>query len=94
MPTFEWDGNKRRRNIAKHGLDFLDAGKHFDGRPVFTYRTVRDDEERWGTVGVLAIEGRENVYLVVWANRHERVRIIAFYRADSWEIREYHRLYG
>jgi uncharacterized DUF497 family protein len=32
--NFEWDENKRQRNIEKHTLDFLDAVQLFDGRPV------------------------------------------------------------
>ena len=91
---FEWDENKRQENIARRGLDFLDARRLFDGRPVFTYRSPREDEERWGMVGLLEIEGQENFYLVVWTKRHEKIRIISFYRADVWEIREYRQLFG
>jgi len=32
---FEWDENKRRRNVEVHGLDFIDAIRMFDGRPAF-----------------------------------------------------------
>ena len=28
---FEWDDQKRRSNIAKHGLDFVDAARIFMG---------------------------------------------------------------
>lgn len=28
---FEWDEAKRRRNLAKHGVDFLDVLPAFDG---------------------------------------------------------------
>jgi len=87
---FEWDENKRLRNIRDHGVDFIDAAQMFDGRPVFTYHSPRDDEDRWGTVGLMG----DRFYLVVWTWRGERVRIISAYRADDWEIREYRNLFG
>ena len=31
---FEWDENKRRANIRKHGIDFLDAATIFEGKTV------------------------------------------------------------
>ena len=43
-----------------------------------------------GTVGLIG----DKLYLVVWTKRNERVRIISAYRADDWEIREYHKLFG
>jgi len=87
---FEWDENKRLRNIEQHGVDFIGAVQLFDGRPVFTYHTPRDGEDRWGTVGLIG----ERFYLVVWTWRGEKVRIISAYRADDWEIREYRKLHG
>lgn len=87
---FEWDENKRLRTIEVHGVDFIDMAAIFDGRPVFTYHTPRDGEDRWGTVGRFD----ERFYLVVWTWRGKRVRIISAYRADDWEIREYRKLYG
>jgi uncharacterized DUF497 family protein len=43
---FEWDENKRWRNQSNHGVDFIDMVQIFDGRPTFTYRSPRNDEER------------------------------------------------
>jgi uncharacterized DUF497 family protein len=87
---FEWDEDKRRRNVSDHGVDFVDMVQVFDGRPIFTYRSPRNDEDRWGTVAI--VQGK--FYLVVWTPRGERKRIISAYRADDWEIREYRALYG
>jgi uncharacterized protein len=52
--VFEWDENKRAANLKKHGVDLLDAVLLFDGRPVITYPSPRNDEERFVTVGILA----------------------------------------
>lgn len=87
---FEWDEHKRSRNLRLHQVDFIDMVQIFDGRPTFSYLSPRNDEERWGTVGV--VNGK--FYLVVWTMRGDRRRIISAYRADDWEIREYRRLYG
>jgi|GEM_PF-637984 len=92
---FEWDENKRQRNIRTRNLDFIQATRLFDGRPTFTYESPRSSEIRWGTVGLLDIEGKTDFYLAVWTLRSvDTVRIISFYRADDWEIRAYHALHG
>ncbi len=90
MMEFEWDENKRRTNIHDHGVDFVDVAQIFDGRPVFTYYSPRNDEDRWATVGMID----DQFYLVVWTPRNRRTRIISAYRADDWEIREYRTLHG
>ena len=50
---FEWDEDKRLKNIAKHGIDFLTACALFDGRPVYTFPSPRGSEERLVTVGII-----------------------------------------
>jgi uncharacterized DUF497 family protein len=40
-------------NTEKHALDFIDAVDLFDGRPIYTYPSVRLGEERSVTVGVI-----------------------------------------
>ena len=42
--VFTWDESKRRINLAKVGIDFLDAGRIFDGPLV----TVEDSRENYG----------------------------------------------
>ena len=51
---FEWDNIKRKLNIKKHGIDFVDAPSVFDG---YTF-TIIDDridyaKERFVTFGIL-----------------------------------------
>jgi hypothetical protein len=87
---FGWDENKRRRNVSDHGVDFIDMVQVFDGRPTFSYRSPRNDEDRWVTVAIV----KDRFYLVVWTPRGERRRIISAYRADDWEIRQYRALHG
>jgi uncharacterized protein len=87
---FEWDENKHQSNSREHGVDFVDAVQMFDGRPILTYHSPRNNEDRWGTVGLI----NGNFFLVVWTKRNGRTRIISAYRADDWEIREYRQLHG
>lgn len=46
---FEWDENKRRENIRKHGIDFHDVPMVFDGPMLVRLDTRTDygEEDRW-----------------------------------------------
>jgi hypothetical protein len=64
--NFEWDDTKRKLNIKKHGIDFINASMIFDSYTL----TIKDDrydygEERFLTFGIL--EGR--VVVVVHTHR-------------------------
>jgi uncharacterized DUF497 family protein len=43
----EWDEVKRLKNIDRRGLDFADADLVFDGRPVATATSRRNNEDRF-----------------------------------------------
>ena len=51
---FEWDEDKRKENLRKHGLDFLDAPTLFNG-PMLVHLDTREEygEPRWIGIGVL-----------------------------------------
>lgn len=52
---FEWDDNKDRINIAKHGLSFEQAKEIFSSQAtLFISDEVVDGEERWKAVGTIA----------------------------------------
>jgi uncharacterized DUF497 family protein len=87
---FEWDDAKRVWVLDRRGIDFLDAAFLFDGRPLLSVATPRNDEDRWLSVG--RIEGR--MVAVVWTRRFERIRIITMRRARHAEEREYQALFG
>jgi uncharacterized DUF497 family protein len=48
---FEWDEEKRRANIEKHGFDFIWARQLFDGRPRFDFPSPRGSEHRVLSIG-------------------------------------------
>ncbi len=70
---FSWDEAKREWVLAQRGVDFLlVAFALFDGRPLLTAPTPRDDEDRFLSVG--PIEGR--FFAVVWMWHDGALRII------------------
>ena len=47
---FEWDEDKSKANLIKHGLDFEDAQEVFYG-PIIIRGSNRNSEERWIAIG-------------------------------------------
>lgn len=85
---FEWDERKCLSNLAKHGIDFQDAARVFDG-PALEIASNRDGEERRLAVGM--VEERE--VAVVYTVREGRYRIISARRARRYERRAYRAAY-
>ncbi len=87
---FEWDESKRRGNLAKHGVDFLDATALFDGRPVVSVVSRHPDGPRFLTTGELD----DQFYTVVWTWRRDVIRLISARRARDAEQRAHRSRYG
>jgi len=87
---FEWDETKRAANLKKHGFDLLDAVALFDGRPVITYPSPRNDEDRFVTIGILV----ETFVAVVWSERNDAIRLISLRKARNEERQAHHTRYG
>jgi uncharacterized protein len=85
----EWDEEKRRTNLEKHGLDFRRAVDAF-APPNLTYSSPRGQEARWVTVGTSL--GR--LIAVVWTEREDAVRVISMRGARREEERQYRQLLG
>lgn len=86
MP-FEWDEQKNRANVRKHGLDFADAWEIFEG-PMLTVLDDRQEygEERWIGLGLL----RARVVVMIYAERgDETIRIISLRKALTHERSRY-----
>jgi uncharacterized protein len=83
---FEWNETKRKSNIKKHGIDFVDAPMIFAGYTL----TIADDrydyrEERFVTFGIL--DGR--VVAVVHTETEVLIRIISIRKATKYEEKVY-----
>ena len=83
---FTWDEAKKRENLWKHGIDFADAERIFDGYTV----TAEDDREAYGeqrlmTLGLLY----DTVVSVAHTERRGQIRVISIRKASKHETRYY-----
>lgn len=87
---FEWDDEKERKNIAKHGIDFPTAALVFgdEQRLEFYDELHSDAEDRFITIG--NIGGTIAVLTVVYTERGEAIRLISARRATKREERRYY----
>lgn len=89
---FEWDEEKNRMNLQKHGVSFEEAKEVFDDPLQLSRLDHRFSyfEERWITVGVT-----KNEMLLVVANMffsaegEEIIRIITARKATKYERSQY-----
>ncbi|MFV0422234.1 BrnT family toxin [Oleidesulfovibrio sp.] len=84
---FEWDENKRRANVAKHDIDFIQAAQMLACTPYL----VRDERKDYGEIRCQAVGEQDGMVLVVaFTMRGDGVfRIISARRANARERRKY-----
>ena len=83
---FTWSEAKRASNLAKHGLDFCDLARVFDG----TTMTAEDKrfwygEKRYITLGLLD----EAPVYITYTENAEEIRILSFRKATRREAQLY-----
>ena len=85
--NFEWDDEKYKINIKKHGIYFEDAARVFlDKNAIYYYDELHSDyEERIKIIGMV-----ENVLTVIYTERGEKNRIISARPADKYERNDYY----
>jgi uncharacterized DUF497 family protein len=87
---FDWDREKARRNLAKHGVSFELAQRVWDDPlHVIVPDRIVDGELRWHAIGLV---GSVAVLVVVHCypdDDDERVRIIGARKATPVERRRY-----
>jgi uncharacterized protein len=85
--AFEWDEVKRRRNLADHGLDFIDVIPCFtdERRVVAEDRRTDYRERRFHLLCPL----RQRIYHVTFTERGDNIRIISARKANRREQRYY-----
>ena len=84
---FEWDEQKNRINIRKHGISFEDAKAIFEDVRI----TAVDIRQSYGEIRKISlgmIHGR--VCVVVYTERKGVTRIISARKANLRERRRYH----
>ena len=84
---FEWDEEKNKANIQKHGLDFADAREIFTA-PILVALDDREDysEDRWIGIGML----KSRTVVVLYTEPGEDIiRIISLRKALTHERNQY-----
>ena len=84
----EWDPDKERSNLERHGVDFTEAATVF-GDPLEL--TISDPDHSVGEFRFLSIghSVRNRILLVSYTEREERIRIISARTASPRERRQY-----
>ena len=90
---FDWDANKARANLKKHGVSFRLAASVFRDPLALTIfdEEHSDDEERWITLG-RAQNGQTLVVVHTSESISEtelHIRVISARKADRQELRDY-----
>lgn len=86
--SFEWDPDKERANVAKHGIDFDEAASVF-ADPFAQWepdKGLHSGEDRFVALGW---SYAQRLLVVVFTVREERVRIISARRPTRREAKTY-----
>jgi len=84
---FEWNEEKRKSNIAKHGLDFVDSKYVFDS-VTFTFVDDRFDygEQRFIKLGIM----KGMVVAIAHTEKDDVIRIISMRKPTKNEQKIYY----
>ncbi len=83
--NFEWDENKRKYNLEKHGIDFIDILEIFDDQNRIEFDNTRSGEKRFQTIGMV----NDVILFLVYTSRGKKKRIISVRRASKNERKAY-----
>lgn len=90
LREFDWDENKRRHNVQKHGIDFLDAANALRTGPRLDIASYRNGELR--TLSICPDTFK--LIAVVFTMRDDLCRIISARTARRDEQRKYRQIYN
>ena len=88
MMEFEWDKNKDRLNITKHGISFEQAKSIFDN-VVLTNEDKRHDYGEVRKISIGELSGFV-VIVIVYTKRGNKTRIISARKANKKERQSYY----
>ena len=85
--NFQWDREKAKANVKKHGVEFSDATAVFDDPEAITIEDPDSEgEQRFLSIG-LDILGR--IIVVAYTYRGDDVRLFSARKATKKEVRIY-----
>jgi uncharacterized protein len=82
---FEFDDSKSQSNLAKHGINFIDAQELWADPDRVEIPARMEDEPRFLIIGKIA----QKCWSAIITNRENRVRIISVRRARKEEVAIY-----
>jgi len=86
--AFEWDEDKAKRNLAKHGVSFDEASTVFaDPLSRTIHEPIHSDEE--DRFLILGESERRRLLVVSFTDRGENIRIISARPASRRERKDY-----
>ena len=87
--NFEWDENKRKTNITKHNIDFVDAVSVFEDPNKIS---IIDDREDYGETRIRTIGKcfEDLIATIINTDRNGIVRIISARQANKKERSMYY----
>lgn len=87
---FEWDDEKEKINIVKHGIDFTTAARVFkdENRLEIYDKEHSETEDRYITIGI--IDEVAYLVMVVYTEREDAIRLISARKATNQERRMYY----
>lgn len=83
---YDWDNEKRKINLQKHGIDFVGAIKVFDDPDRIEFSSHRKGEERLQTIGIT----HGVIISLVYTVRKDKKRIISARMASKNERETYY----
>ncbi|MHB1351552.1 MAG: BrnT family toxin [Desulfobulbaceae bacterium] len=83
---YEWNEGKRAANLAKHGVDFLEA-ERFEWSSAIEAKDdrFRYGEDRWIALGLIG----KRLHVLIYTRRKAIIRIISLRRANKRESEYY-----
>jgi uncharacterized protein len=85
MNEFEFDDEKSKANLEKHGIDFQSAQALWEDPFLLEFRAKSDSEPRFLVIGCIA--GKHWSAVVTY--RNEKVRLISVRRSRTKEVELY-----
>ena len=85
---FEWDDEKEKSNLKKHGVSFEEGATIFNDPRIATISDPdhSEDEERFVSIGISVIR---RLLTVIHTYRTERIRLISARKATKAEKKNY-----
>jgi uncharacterized DUF497 family protein len=83
---YQWDPNKAKSNLKKHGVRFADAVSFFEDENAITLKDEHESENRFITIGRDILL---RILVVVYTFRGHIIRIISARKATARERKIY-----